>query len=39
MIFASGGYERPYEGGPLIELEIPNTSVEDLNHYPRVRHR
>ncbi|WP_330238533.1 putative T7SS-secreted protein [Streptomyces sp. NBC_00525] len=34
-----GQYERPYEGGPLTEIEIPNTSVEDLNHYPRVRHR
>ncbi|WP_274578584.1 MULTISPECIES: RHS repeat-associated core domain-containing protein [unclassified Streptomyces] len=34
-----GQYERPYEGGTLTEIEIPNTSVEDLNHYPRVRHR
>ncbi|MFF2524888.1 RHS repeat-associated core domain-containing protein, partial [Streptomyces liangshanensis] len=33
------GYERPYEGGPLTELEIPNTVVEDLNKYPRVRER
>ncbi|MFF5761917.1 DUF6531 domain-containing protein [Streptomyces tanashiensis] len=32
-------YERPYEGGPLTELEIPNTVVEELNKYPRFRHR
>ncbi|MFD3534628.1 DUF6531 domain-containing protein [Streptomyces sp. NPDC058664] len=32
-------YERPYEGGPLTELEIPNTVVEELNKYPRIRHK
>ncbi|WP_338672158.1 putative T7SS-secreted protein [Streptomyces sp. SCSIO 30461] len=32
-------YEKPYEGGPEIELEIPNTIVEELNKYPRERHR
>ncbi|MGW2957854.1 hypothetical protein ACWDGI_05105 [Streptomyces sp. NPDC001220] len=32
-------YERNYEGGPEKELEIPNNVVEDLNQYPRVRHR
>ncbi|MER7462023.1 hypothetical protein [Streptomyces sp. NPDC097981] len=26
-------YERAYEGGPLTELEIPNTVVEELNRY------
>ncbi|WP_405569679.1 RHS repeat-associated core domain-containing protein [Streptomyces phaeochromogenes] len=28
-------YEKPYQGGPLTELEIPNTVVEDLNKYWR----
>ncbi|MFJ4831420.1 RHS repeat-associated core domain-containing protein [Streptomyces sp. NPDC088747] len=32
-------YERNYEGGPDKELEIPNNVVEDLNQYPRVRHK
>ncbi|WP_328670901.1 DUF6531 domain-containing protein [Streptomyces sp. NBC_00328] len=32
-------YERKYQGGPLKELEIPNNVVEDLNQYPRVRHK
>ncbi|WP_217549661.1 DUF6531 domain-containing protein [Streptomyces sp. GbtcB6] len=32
-------YERNYEGGPEKELEIPNNVVEDLNQYPRVRHK
>ncbi|WTO35381.1 hypothetical protein OG399_13825 [Streptomyces achromogenes] len=32
-------HEHPYEGGPLTELEIPNTVVEELNQYPRIRHR
>ncbi|MFI0907077.1 DUF6531 domain-containing protein [Streptomyces sioyaensis] len=33
------GYEHRYEGGPLTELEIPNTAVERLNNYPRIWHR
>ncbi|MEV3908926.1 putative T7SS-secreted protein [Streptomyces canus] len=32
-------FEHPYEGGPLTELEIPNTDVERLNNYPREWHR
>ncbi|MER5929828.1 putative T7SS-secreted protein [Streptomyces sp. NPDC002054] len=32
-------YERSYEGGPLTELEIPNSVVEDLNQYWRKRHK
>ncbi|MEV0218687.1 DUF6531 domain-containing protein [Streptomyces sp. NPDC050704] len=32
-------YERDYEGGPDKELEIPNNVVEELNQYPRVRHK
>ncbi|WP_258564836.1 putative T7SS-secreted protein [Streptomyces sp. WELS2] len=32
-------HEHPYEGGPLTELEIPNTVIEELNQYPRIRHR
>ncbi|MFJ8793346.1 DUF6531 domain-containing protein, partial [Streptomyces sp. NPDC102462] len=32
-------YERNYEGGPEKELEIPNNVVEELNQYPRVRHK
>ncbi|MEU6805182.1 RHS repeat-associated core domain-containing protein [Streptomyces neyagawaensis] len=32
-------YERPYEGGPLIELEIPNTVVSGLNKYWRNRYQ
>ncbi|MEU3414356.1 putative T7SS-secreted protein [Streptomyces sp. NPDC006658] len=32
-------HEHPYEGGPLTELEIPNTVVEELNQYPRIRHK
>ncbi|MCS0602407.1 DUF6531 domain-containing protein [Streptomyces sp. LP11] len=32
-------HEHPYEGGPLTELEVPNTVVEELNRYPRIRHR
>ncbi|NEB32383.1 hypothetical protein G3I62_25375 [Streptomyces sp. SID14446] len=32
-------YEVKYQGGPLTELEIPNNIVEDLNRYPRVRHK
>jgi RHS repeat-associated protein len=32
-------YEKDYEGGPDKELDIPNNVVEDLNQYPRVRHK
>ena len=32
-------FEHPYEGGPLTELEIPNTAVERLNNYPREWHK
>ncbi|MFF3400721.1 putative T7SS-secreted protein [Streptomyces sp. NPDC002659] len=32
-------YEQPYEGGPLTELEVPNNVVEELNKYPRIRHK
>ncbi|WP_240801609.1 putative T7SS-secreted protein [Streptomyces sp. A1136] len=33
------GFEHPYEGGPLTELEIPNSTVEQLNGYWRKRHK
>ncbi|MGW7102528.1 putative T7SS-secreted protein [Streptomyces sp. NPDC054838] len=32
-------FERAYEGGPLTELEIPNSIVEHLNGYWRKRHQ
>lgn len=32
-------YEKPYEGGPLTEVEIPNTEVEKLNDFPRKWHK
>ncbi|WP_240323085.1 RHS repeat-associated core domain-containing protein [Amycolatopsis ruanii] len=32
-------YEQPYQGGPLTEVEIPASRVEELNQYPRKWHR
>ncbi|AUG78699.1 Rhs protein [Kitasatospora sp. MMS16-BH015] len=32
-------YEAKYEGGPLIEVPIPNTALEELNKFPRFWHR
>ncbi|HVQ93670.1 MAG TPA: DUF6531 domain-containing protein [Mycobacteriales bacterium] len=32
-------YERPYEGGPRIEVPIPADVVERLNPFPRIWHR
>jgi hypothetical protein len=32
-------YEYPYEGGPLTEVAIPSTDVEQLNDYLRTWHR
>lgn len=32
-------FEQAYEGGPLTELEIPNTVVGELNKYWRYRHK
>ncbi|WP_051362846.1 RHS repeat-associated core domain-containing protein [Amycolatopsis thermoflava] len=32
-------FEQPYQGGPLTEVEIPASRVEELNQYPRKWHR
>ncbi|MGX1974449.1 DUF6531 domain-containing protein [Streptomyces kronopolitis] len=32
-------YDRPYEGGPDIEVPIPHEGLSQLNKYPRIWHR